>query len=131
MLEDPPLEMAGPRIVETGLLELFPHFLRHAGSDQSVDEIAEDLAEARVKSWGHAVPVRLGDVRDPVSLRVSASGLKRLDPGVLEPPLAGRWLDGSDVADDLGASAARPSCSRPTASSAASSRMPTRPRWPP
>ena len=55
-----------------------------------------------MRSWGHAVPVRLGDVRDLVSLRVSASGLKRLDPGVLEPPLAGRWLDGSDVADDLG-----------------------------
>ena len=102
VLEDPPLEMAGPRIVETGLLELFPHFLRHAGSDRPVDEIAGELAEARVRSWGHAVPVRLGDVRDLVSLRVSASGLKRLDPGVLEPPLAGRWLDGSDVADDLG-----------------------------
>jgi len=102
VIEDPPLEMAGPRIVETGLLELFPHFLRHAGSSQSVDEIAEDLAEARVRSWGHAVPVRLGDVRDLVSLRVSASGLKQLDPGVLEPPLEGRWLEGSNVADDLG-----------------------------
>ncbi len=102
VLEDPPLEMAGPRIAETGLLELFPVFLRHAGSERPVDEIAADLAEARVKSWGHTVPVRLGDVRDPVSLRASASGLKRLDPGVLEPPLAGRWLDGSDVANLLG-----------------------------
>ena len=108
--------MAGPRIAETGLLELFPHFLRHAGSDRPVDEIAADLAEARVPGPGGAVPVRLGDVRDLVSLRVSASGLKRLDPDVLEPPLAGRWLDGYDVADaPRRASAARPCCSRPTA----------------
>ncbi len=102
VLEDPPLEMAGRRIAETGLMELFPHFLRHAGSDRPVDEIAGELAEARVRAPGHGGPVRLGDVRDPVSLRSSASGLKRLDPAVLEPPLAGRWLDGSDVAGDLG-----------------------------
>ena len=131
VLEDPPLEMAGPRIAETGLLELFPHFLRHAGSDRPVDEIAAELAEARVRSWGHAVPVRLGDVRDLVSLRSPPPGSSGSTPGSWSLPSRAAGSTAPTSRMTSGASAARPCCSRPTASAAASSPMPTRPRWPP
>ena len=102
VLEDPPLEMAGPRIAETGLPELFPHFLRHAGSDRPVDEIAGGAGRGPREVLGPCRPRPPGRRPRPGLAAVSASGLKRLDPDVLEPPLAGRWLDGSDVADHLG-----------------------------
>jgi pimeloyl-ACP methyl ester carboxylesterase len=101
VLEDPPLGMAGPRLAETYFPETFRVFIRHAGSDRPVGVIAAELAEARVPGPGRAGLVRLGDVRDPVSLRASASGLKRLDPEVLETPIAGCWLDGCDVAEAM------------------------------
>lgn len=101
VLEDPVLGMAGPRIVETSFPALFRAFLPYAGSDCPIAAIAADLAEARVPLPGGAGMVRLGEVRDPISLRVSASGLKRLDPEVLGPPLVGRWDDGHEIEDVL------------------------------
>jgi pimeloyl-ACP methyl ester carboxylesterase len=38
----------------------------------------------------------LGDLRDAAAVRFTASCLRRLDPRVLEPIVAGRWLDGYD-----------------------------------
>lgn len=102
VLEDPPLEMAGPRLGETTLVETFQAFIKHAGSTRPAAEIAAELAEARVPAPGRDRIVRLGDVRDAVSLLASAAGLKRLDPEVLASPLAGRWLDGFDVPAILG-----------------------------
>jgi pimeloyl-ACP methyl ester carboxylesterase len=102
VLEDPPLVMAGPRLAETPFLSTFRVFIQHAGSDRTVSEIAAAMAEARVQVAGRAEFVRLGDVRDAVSLRFSASCLKYLDPEVLEWPLKNRWLEGSDVESTLG-----------------------------
>lgn len=102
VLEDPPLVMAGPRLAETSFLETFHVFIRHAGSDRPVAEIAAEMAEARISVPGRDTPVRLGDIRDAVSLRFSASCLKRLDPEALQVPIAGRWLDGCDVESSLG-----------------------------
>ena len=101
VLEDPPLGMAGPRLAETPFLETFHIFIRHAGSDRPITEIADALADARVTPPGCDSPVRLGEVRDPVSLRFTASCLKCLDPGVLGVPIDGRWLDGSDIDSTL------------------------------
>lgn len=101
VLEDPPLEMAGRRIDETPFLETFRVFIQHAGSDRAAGEIAGAMAESVVTLPQVAAPMRLGALRDAVSLRSSAAGLKRLDPEVLEVPIAGRWLDGSDVRRDL------------------------------
>jgi pimeloyl-ACP methyl ester carboxylesterase len=101
VLEDPPLEMAGPRLAETYFFEMFRVSQRLAGSNRSLAAVAAELAEARILTPSLADRVRLGDVRDPVSLRVSASGLKRLDPEVLDVPLSGAWLNGSDVAANL------------------------------
>jgi pimeloyl-ACP methyl ester carboxylesterase len=101
VLEDPPLEMSGPRLAETPLVETFRYYVRHAGSHQPLNAIAAELAEARVPAPGLDGKVRLGDVRDMVSLRSLASGLKRLDPQVLEPAMHGRWLDGLDIPGSL------------------------------
>jgi pimeloyl-ACP methyl ester carboxylesterase len=97
VLEDPAFEMGGPRLAETPFLETFRAFLPHAGSDRAVAAIAADLAEARIVLPGAREPVRLGDVRDAVSLRFTAASLKRLDPEALRFPIEGRWLEGSDL----------------------------------
>lgn len=101
VLEDPPLEMAGKRIGETPFLETFRVFVQHAGSEESVGTVAAAMAESVVKLPQLAEPMRLGALRDAVSLRSSAAGLKRLDREVLEVPIAGRWLDDGDVRRDL------------------------------
>ena len=94
VLEDPPLGAAG-----TGLpgsfTDLFRGFRPHAGSTRPVRQIAAELAEVRLNGPGGVRS--LGSVRDAASLRFSAACLRHLDPGVLDPPLAGSWLDGSDV----------------------------------
>jgi pimeloyl-ACP methyl ester carboxylesterase len=102
VLEDPPLVLAGPRLAETPFLETFHVFARHAGSARPVAEIAQSLADARMNFPGSQTSIRLGDIRDAVSLRFSASCLKRLDPAVLHVPIAGKWLDGSNTNESLG-----------------------------
>jgi pimeloyl-ACP methyl ester carboxylesterase len=101
VLEDPPLGMAGDRIGETPFLETFRVFIQHAGSDRPVGEIADAMAESVVTLPQLAVPSRLGKLRDAVSLRSSAAGLKKLDPEVLTVPIDGRWLENGDVGGDL------------------------------
>jgi pimeloyl-ACP methyl ester carboxylesterase len=97
VLEDPTFEMTGRRIDETSFPDLFRAFLPHAGSSETVVAISSALAESPIRVPGRAEPVRLGQLRDAVALRTSASCLKRLDPDVLTAPLAGRWLEGFDV----------------------------------
>jgi pimeloyl-ACP methyl ester carboxylesterase len=101
VLEDPTFEMTGRRIGETGFPDLLRAYQAHAGSDRPVAEIARALAQSLVRVPGKTEPVPLGSVRDAASLRFSASCLKQLDPGVLSVVLAGRWLEGFDVADTL------------------------------
>lgn len=100
VLEDPTFAMTGERIGETAFPDLFRAFRPHAGSGRPVAEIAAALAVAPIAQPDGSV-ARLGDFRDPVSLRFSAACLRKLDPEVLDVPLAGRWLDGYDVAATL------------------------------
>lgn len=102
ILEDPTFEMTGARVAESGFLDLFQAFQPLAGSPQPTEAVAATLAESRVGVPGRSDRPRLGDLRDPVSLRFSASCLKRLDPEVLTSAIAGRWLDGYDVPATLG-----------------------------
>jgi pimeloyl-ACP methyl ester carboxylesterase len=48
---------------------------------------------------GGTIP--LGEVRDGVALRFFASTLGRVDPRVLDPIVAGNWLDGYDIDEVL------------------------------
>jgi pimeloyl-ACP methyl ester carboxylesterase len=94
ILEDPPTT---GMIAEIQGTSFFPHFAamqKLAGSKLSTSAVARQLAEVRLPTANGEV--RLGDLRDGVSLRLVARCLKDVDPIVYESLLAGRWLDGID-----------------------------------
>ena len=90
VLEDPPFHTMGERIHESPLGSYFAALRGLAGSAKPVGELARELAEV---SYGPGGSLRCGDTRDATTLRFAASCLRRLDPAVLEPIAAGRWLD--------------------------------------
>jgi pimeloyl-ACP methyl ester carboxylesterase len=59
-----------------------------------VAEIARALAEIPMEGQPG---VKLGDVRDGVSLRFSATYLRQVDPRVLKPIVEAQWLTGYDL----------------------------------
>lgn len=83
VMEDPPFHTMGERMKGTPLQEYFEMIARFAGSCLPVDELALTLAE----NW-------VGPPRDATTLRFLASCLRRVRPEVLEPIVAGEWLDG-------------------------------------
>ena len=94
ILEDPP----NPEILaEIQGTSFFPHFAamqKLAGLKLPIGEVARQLAEVRLTTA--TGEVRLGNLRDGVSLRLVARCLKDVDPAVYDPLLAGRWMDGID-----------------------------------
>lgn len=102
VLEDPPFDTLGSRIGETPFLTFFSGVKGALmAGERSVDALAARVAEVRVPKLspeGTLGPetVRLGDVRDPTSLRFGARCLLDMDPEVLDPLIAGRWLEGYD-----------------------------------
>jgi pimeloyl-ACP methyl ester carboxylesterase len=97
VLEDPPFGTVGPGIHNTVFVSQFRGLQQFAGSTQSVAEIARGMAEIRLVSPGTGRVIRFGDVRDAISLRFSARCLRRVDPEVFEPLIAGQWLDGYNL----------------------------------
>lgn len=100
VLEDPPFESMGRRIATTAYPDLFRAYHALAGQPDSVESITAALASTILRAPGGS-EVRLGAVRDAVTLRFAASCLKRLDPAVMAPLIAGHWLDGYDVSTTL------------------------------
>jgi pimeloyl-ACP methyl ester carboxylesterase len=94
ILEDPP----GPRLLSgverTPFYPTFAAMQKVAGSQAPVSQVARELAEVRLRSASGEV--RLGDLRDGVSLRLVARCLQDVDPAVYDSLLAGLWLDGID-----------------------------------
>jgi pimeloyl-ACP methyl ester carboxylesterase len=103
VMEDPPFETMGERIRDTIYPALFTAYRdqRLVGSARPVDEVAAALAEIPVLRAGETVAVPLGSLRDATALRFQASCLRRADPAVLDPIIAGRWLEGYGVDDIL------------------------------
>ncbi len=101
VLEDPPFDTMGSRIDTTPLRGYFSALRRWAGSDRPIGEIARELAEVRMQTPGQPTSIRLGELREAAWFRFAARCLQRLDPTVLEPIVAGRWLEGYDVAEIL------------------------------
>ena len=100
VLEDPPFHTMGNRIAGTAWEAQFTGMREAARRGGTVDEIADALAAILLPAPGGTVK-RLGDLRDRASLRWSAECLTELDPEVLTPIIAGRWLDGFEVAGVL------------------------------
>jgi pimeloyl-ACP methyl ester carboxylesterase len=99
ILEDPPTPSM---IAEIKRTSFFPHFAAMqmlAGSKLPISEVARQLAEVRLPTA--TGEVRLGDLRDGVSLRLVARCLKDVDPAVYDSLLAGRWMEGIDWIEAL------------------------------
>lgn len=94
ILEDPPTPGLLAEIQGTSFLPLFAAMQKVAGSSLPVSDVARQLAEIRIPAASGEV--RLGSLRDGVSLRLVARCLKDVDPAVYDSLLAGRWLDGID-----------------------------------
>lgn len=97
VMEDPPLHTMGRRIGQTSLLDFFLALREFAGDTRIAEVIAHDLGDIRVYDSQRRANVRLGEVRDAVSLDFMANSLKQLDPDVLDPIVSQTWLDGFDA----------------------------------
>ena len=95
VLEDPPSPALLRNLEATPYHPLYTEMRALASSGRTVGEIAHGLAELRVPDNGRSM--RLGDLRDAISLRFSARCLLDLDADVLTPVLEGQWLEGCDV----------------------------------
>lgn len=100
ILEDPPYHLFAPGADETPVA-LFTLLRSVSGSNLSVSELARHLADSRVPAPGLPEGVRLGDLRDATSIRLGAACLKRVDPTLWDPVLAGHWLSALDAAQLL------------------------------
>lgn len=98
VLEDPPFHTMGERIHGTAWQAQFVGMQAVARRGGSVEELTDALAEIRLPAHGGGFR-RLGDLRDRASLGWSAECIAQLDPEVLTPVIAGRWLKGYDRAD--------------------------------
>ena len=96
VLEDPPFTQLGTDIQKTSHHALFAGIQGLLPSSGSIENLAVQLAalEVPLPATGETRP--LGDLRDAASLRYSARCLQRMDPAVLEPLVAGRWMEGYD-----------------------------------
>lgn len=86
VMEDPPFHTMGERMRGTALQGYFEMIARFAGSCLPVGELTRVLAE----NW-------VGPPRDATTLRFLASCLRRVRPEVVEPIVAGEWLDGYPI----------------------------------
>ncbi len=93
IMEDPPFDTMGEEITQTQFFSLFNGIKGLLGRGLDVDETARELAEMLVGSADDPKWKRLGDVRDPVSLRFVAKCLTQVDPTVLKPIVEGQWLE--------------------------------------
>lgn len=98
VLEDPPSKSYWEKIETTNYHPTFVAMRQWASrTDLSVSEIASQLREFPMKPTAEGKTVKLGDVRDAVSLRFTASCVRQLDPNVMKTILEDDWLAGFDI----------------------------------
>lgn len=95
VLEDPPLDTMGPAIDGTTWQTLFRGMQSVCKQGGSIDQIAQALGSIELIQ-PDGKPIALRQLRTDEALRWSASCLSKLDPNVLDPVIAGRWLEGVD-----------------------------------
>lgn len=103
VLEDPPAAEFWCSLTETSYYPTFQAMRKWAGRrDCSLQELTRSFGSEVVKTFENGAVQRIADLRDPVSLRFSASCVRDLDPQVMERILDGCWLDGYDYAQVFG-----------------------------
>jgi pimeloyl-ACP methyl ester carboxylesterase len=96
ILEDPPSEAFVRNLHSSPFYAMFSGLRRLAAAGHSIDETTHELAELRLPGPNGNTLMRLGDLRDPTSLRFTARSLQDLDPTTLDVLLDGDWLAGYD-----------------------------------
>ena len=96
ILEDPPFSTMGARLPELPLHRFFVGVQDCLQRSISPDSLFHNFSEMIVDEDADGNPVRVKDQRDETARRFSAESMARIDPEVLEPIVAGAWLDGYD-----------------------------------
>lgn len=95
VLEDPPFETMGQSIVGTSWQTLFEGMQRVSLQGGSIDQMSQALGDIAFKQADGST-LELRQLRTEEALRWGANCLSKLDPRVLDPLIAGRWLEGID-----------------------------------
>ncbi len=104
VLEDPPSAAFWKTIKSTNYHPTFVAMRSWAGrTDLSAGEIALQLSNVLMLPTADGRPVKLGDVRDAVALRFTASCLRQLDPLVMRAVLEEDWQAGLEFESSLSA----------------------------
>ncbi|MCA8995602.1 MAG: alpha/beta hydrolase [Planctomycetaceae bacterium] len=96
ILEDPPMETMGERIVTTPLMSMFQAYRDVAEAGGSDQDRLERISNWEIDNPQDNSRRRMADMRDQASLRFTVSCLKQLDPHVCDPILERVWLKGFD-----------------------------------
>ena len=95
VLEDPPWDTMGQAIIGTAWQTLFQGMRQVCIEGGSIETMSAALGSIRVKQ-ADGTEVELRQLRTEEALRWGANCLSKLDPRVLDPLFAGRWLEGID-----------------------------------
>lgn len=95
VLEDPPWDTMGQAIIGTAWQTLFQGMRQVCIEGGSIETMSAALGSIRVKQ-ADGTDVELRQLRTEEALRWGANCLSKLDPRVLDPLFAGRWLEGID-----------------------------------
>ena len=96
VLEDPPFHTMGERIHSFAMTPYFAALQELADKKLSLSQLADAIGAIEIYTANGPVPLRM--VRDASALRFTAKRLQQLDPALLTPIVAGRWLEGYDLA---------------------------------
>jgi pimeloyl-ACP methyl ester carboxylesterase len=94
IMEDPPFDTMGERIGETVFFSQFVGLQRLLGRPWDEISLAQALGDLILHDPKTGSSFRLGDRRDEASRIFHASCLLRMDRAVLDPIVAGTWLEG-------------------------------------
>lgn len=97
VLEDPPSADFLNNLGQSPYAAQFTAMRRLAGGNDPVHQVARELAQVRLPTADGRSTIRLGDLRDAVSLRFTARCLQDVDPDVFTPLLEATWLEGLDL----------------------------------
>jgi pimeloyl-ACP methyl ester carboxylesterase len=96
VLEDPPATALGQQIGDSRFLLQFTGTRELLRQPHTSETLATALADLPIQRPGDGAVVRLRDLRDADTIRFGAECLIPMDPAVLDPLIAGRWMDGID-----------------------------------
>ena len=103
ILEDPPFHTMGNRLKGTHHYQYFASLRELIRPRSEMSELTRQLSAMNVADPASGSRVPLAALRDAASIRFTASCLMKLDPAVLDPILAGDWLNGYEVRQNLAA----------------------------